>query len=177
MNESGVGFGTSGARGLADKMTDRVCYAYTLGFLQHLHEANLIQKSDSVFIAGDLRPSTPRIITACIEAIKDFGGEVVFAGFIPTPAVALAGLNAHCASIMVTGSHIPDDRNGIKFYKPAGEIMKSDEAGIKAQSVDLPESKFSSNGNFLQAHDLPSIDARPEQLYLDRFLGFFPEQL
>jgi phosphomannomutase len=30
---------------------------------------------------------------------------------------------------MVTGSHIPDDRNGIKFYRPAGEMLKDDEAG------------------------------------------------
>ena len=33
---SGVKFGTSGARGLADEMSDLVCYAYTVGFLQYL---------------------------------------------------------------------------------------------------------------------------------------------
>ena len=31
---------------------------------------------------------------------------------------------------MVTGSHIPFDRNGLKFYRPDGEITKDDEAGI-----------------------------------------------
>jgi len=31
---------------------------------------------------------------------------------------------------MVTGSHIPADRNGIKFTKRSGEILKSDEPGI-----------------------------------------------
>ena len=36
MTESGVKFGTSGARGLAADMTDRVCYAYTAGFLRYL---------------------------------------------------------------------------------------------------------------------------------------------
>jgi glutamate-1-semialdehyde aminotransferase len=36
MSESGVAFGTSGARGLVADMTDRVCYAYTAGFLQYL---------------------------------------------------------------------------------------------------------------------------------------------
>ena len=36
MELSGVGFGTSGARGLAPAMTDRVCYAYTAGFLDYL---------------------------------------------------------------------------------------------------------------------------------------------
>ena len=31
---------------------------------------------------------------------------------------------------MVTGSHIPADRNGLKFYTPAGEITKPEEAAI-----------------------------------------------
>ena len=43
------------------------------------------------------------------------------------------------ASIMVTGSHIPDDRNGIKFNRPRGEILKPDEARIRDQIVTLPE--------------------------------------
>ena len=33
---------------------------------------------------------------------------------------------------MVTGSHIPADRNGLKFYTRAGEITKADEAAITA---------------------------------------------
>ena len=36
MEQTGVAFGTSGARGLATEMTDLVCYAYTKGFLQYL---------------------------------------------------------------------------------------------------------------------------------------------
>jgi len=37
---------------------------------------------------------------------------------------------------MVTGSHIPDDRNGIKFNKCAGEVLKSDEKGMSSQIVE-----------------------------------------
>jgi phosphomannomutase len=33
---------------------------------------------------------------------------------------------------MVTGSHIPADRNGLKFYVPGGEIGKADEVAILA---------------------------------------------
>ena len=50
-------------------------------------------------------------------------------GFIPTPAVTCWAMSQRIASIMVTGSHIPDDRNGIKFNRPAGEILKADEPG------------------------------------------------
>jgi len=37
---------------------------------------------------------------------------------------------------MVTGSHIPDDRNGIKFNMPWGEVLKADEAEISRKNTD-----------------------------------------
>lgn len=38
---------------------------------------------------------------------------------------------------MITGSHIPADRNGIKFYLPDGEIAKEDELAIGAAAAEL----------------------------------------
>ena len=61
MDRSGVKFGTSGARGLADAMTDQVCYVYTRGFLQYLSSRGELEAGSDVALAGDLRPSTPRI--------------------------------------------------------------------------------------------------------------------
>ncbi len=58
------------------------------------------------------------------------GVPVTDCGAAPTPALALAAMRAGAASVMVTGSHIPADRNGLKFYTPAGEITKADEAAI-----------------------------------------------
>ena len=74
MAESGVGFGTSGARGLADAMTDRVCYLYTIGFLQYLEKDGAIHPGDAVALAGDFRPSTPRIMAAATAAIESIDG-------------------------------------------------------------------------------------------------------
>ena len=132
MNESGVKFGTSGARGLADDMTDAVCYAYTLGFLQHLRDTGDLRGAGSLGIAGDFRPSSPRIMAACARAADDLGVAVINCGFIPTPAVAAYGIANGMPTLMVTGSHIPDDRNGIKFNRPEGEILKEDEEAIRA---------------------------------------------
>jgi phosphomannomutase len=39
---------------------------------------------------------------------------------------------------MVTGSHIPFDRNGIKLYRTEGEISKADESAIQSSVIDLP---------------------------------------
>lgn len=171
MEQSGVKFGTSGARGLAVEMTDQVCYTYTKGFLQYLEGAGELKKNgEEVAIAGDLRPSTARIMGAVAKAASDMGYQPVNCGFIPSPAVALYGLENTCPAIMVTGSHIPADRNGIKFNKCTGEILKYDEEQIREQVVEVDESIFGPEG-----FELPeeNIDARIN--YVHRYLKAFPK--
>ncbi len=173
MQRSGVVFGTSGARGLAQCMTDRVCYAYTLAFLQHLEKQGLIHPGDEVLVGGDFRPSTPRIMAACLQAIADLGYRPLNGGDIPSPAVANLGLRRGIASLMVTGSHIPDDRNGIKFNRPDGEILKPDEAAIREQVVMLPKTLFDDQGMAREPFALPAVDSAARRAYLSRYLDFF----
>ncbi len=171
MQRSGVKFGTSGARGLADAMTAPVCHAYAKGFLQYLEaDGQLKRRGEPVAIAGDLRPSTGRIMGAVARAATDLGYAPVNCGRIPSPAVALHGLERGCPAIMVTGSHIPADRNGIKFNKCTGEILKYDEEQIRQQVVELDEALPGGRGL-----DLPEeeIDARID--YVNRYLRTFPE--
>jgi len=171
MQQSGVKFGTSGARGLAVEMTDQVCYTYTKGFLKYLEESGELKKNgESVAIAGDLRPSTRRIMAAVAKAVSDMWYVPVNCGYIPSPAVALYGIENTCPAIMVTGSHIPDDRNGIKFNKCTGEILKYDEEQIREQVVDVDESLFGKEAFTLPEED---IDARIN--YVNRYLRTFPE--
>jgi len=174
MAQSGVGFGTSGARGLAVAMSGRVCYAYTMGFLQYLEKCGDIRPGDEVVVGGDFRPSTPRILEACMRAIADLGYVPLNGGFIPSPAVANEGLRRGVASLMVTGSHIPDDRNGIKFNKPDGEVLKPDEAAIREQEVQIPRSLFDESGAFTDAAAETMVDASVARHYVSRYLDFFP---
>ncbi len=176
MNSSGVKFGTSGARGLAEAMTDRVCYAYTTGFLGYLRAAGQIGPDSAVGIAGDLRPSTSRIMIACARAALDLGCRPRHLGRIPSPAAAAWGMAQGAPTLMVTGSHIPDDRNGIKFNLPTGEILKQDEEGIRAQPLRVTDALFDRNGTFIQAQAaaLPAEDPAAYRAYLARYLEFFP---
>ncbi|MFN3795973.1 phosphomannomutase [Sphingobium yanoikuyae] len=174
MIQSGVAFGTSGARGLVVAMTDRVCFAYSCAFLQHLSSIGQFAPGRHVAIAGDLRPSTPRIMAACAAAIRHMGGEVDNCGFVPSPAVAAHGFANDIPSLMVTGSHIPDDRNGIKFNRTDGEVLKPDEQGIRAQSVDLPD-LFDDQGMLKDAQPAsPLIDAATP--YIARYVDAFGAQ-
>jgi len=176
MKRSRVEFGTSGARGLVTDMTDAVSYAYTLGFLQHCARRAALAPRGAVALAGDLRPSTGAILSACARAVADRGYEPVHLGRIPSPAVAAFGLAQGIPSLMVTGSHIPDDRNGIKFNLPTGEILKADEAAIRAQEVELPPGLFTAAGGLAteKVAALPPIDPAGYQAYVARYLNFFP---
>ena len=171
---SGVSFGTSGARGQVTKMTDQVCYAYTVAFLQYLSKSGELDQGYCVGVAGDLRESTEHIMIAVARAIIDSGYQPVNCGNIPSPAVAFYGLQHAIPTIMVTGSHIPDDRNGIKFNKASGEILKDDEEGICAQVIALPFELFSDNGTFVNAeNNLGEINQDAANIYVQRYLDFF----
>ena len=127
-------FGTSGVRGLVSDMTDRECFLYTLAFLRYVRTKSSPQ---GVAIAGDRRKSTPRILEAVAFAAHQEGLRVDSCGLVPTPAVTVYGLKREMPSIMVTGSHIPEDRNGIKYNMPWGEVLKTDEAEISRRYRDL----------------------------------------
>ncbi|RMG90491.1 MAG: phosphomannomutase [Candidatus Dadabacteria bacterium] len=175
MEQTGVKFGTSGARGLAQAITDRVAYAYTLGFLQHLETLGEFGPGTPVAVGGDHRPSTPRILRAVARAVADRGGRVVNGGLLPSPALALYGFTEGIPSVMVTGSHIPDDRNGIKYTRPGGEILKRDEAAIREQVVELPDELFDPAGNLVAPPELPPEDPTASRRYVERYLAAFPE--
>ncbi len=173
MLSSGVGFGTSGARGLVSQMTDLVCYSYTRAFLAYCEKSFSSEKS--VAIAGDLRPSTGRILRVIATAAEDMGWNVIYGGRIPSPAIALYGIEKTLPTIMVTGSHIPADRNGIKFNHPKGEISKKDEVGIRSENLELDDSQFGDDGMLENPVRLPDENTEARESYKNRYLDFFGE--
>jgi phosphomannomutase len=93
--------------------TSEVCIA----FLDAMQKKFTFKK-----VAMDNRPSSPKMAAIICGAIESYGFEVDFYGVLPT--LALQSMSDKIPSIVVTGSHIPFDRNGIKFYRPDGEISK-----------------------------------------------------
>jgi phosphomannomutase len=176
-------FGTSGLRGLVKDITDLEAYINVKGSLHYLLNIGDIRAKSTVVIAGDLRPSTDRIMRACARAILDLGFEVENAGKIPTPALVFRAISNGRAGVMVTGSHIPFDRNGIKINKSVGEVLKSDEPGIIAEvervcaeeySQTATASGFDASGMLKHAPELPALDHAAEDAYVNRYLNCFP---
>lgn len=134
-------FGTSGLRGLSIDLKGPAAAVYADAFARHLIGSGLARLGDPILIGRDFRDSSPDIAAIAIGALARAGLSPLDCGTVPTPALALYGLALGAAGLMVTGSHIPADRNGIKFYRPDGEIDKTDEQAIAAlaaehQSID-----------------------------------------
>lgn len=119
-------FGTSGLRGLVTELTPDVVAAHVHAFIR------ACETGTGLFVGRDLRDSSPALAAAVIAAARARGLAVTDCGAVPTPALALVAMRAQAAAVMVTGSHIPADRNGLKFYTPRGEISKAGEAAILA---------------------------------------------
>jgi phosphomannomutase len=175
-------FGTSGLRALVTDMTDLECYINTVGFLAFLQQDEGLEDGSTVYLAGDLRDSTPRIMRAVHQAIADAGFQTINCGLIPTPAVAYYAMQHQAPGIMVTGSHIPADRNGIKFYKASGEVLKEDEQSIfdavrevRERLYGQPEenSPFDAKGLLESPLELPALSDEAKQAYLDRHTAVF----
>ena len=146
-------FGTSGLRGLAVDLVGNGARRYAAAFVRHLQTTGQAG-SGKVYLARDYRSSSPAILADCAVAVRAAGLQPIDCGMLPTPALALHAMALGGAAIMVTGSHIPADRNGLKFYVPTGEISKDDEAGIAAALLDeVPEGSSATVDQYPQAGD------------------------
>ncbi len=169
-------FGTSGLRGLNTALTDKVCYVYTVAFLQYLEEVQLLKPGSYIQLAGDLRINTDHILKVIQQAILDKGYLINYCGKIATPALAYSSLTQQQPGMMVTGSHIPDNMNGIKFYKATGEILKRDELRILKQVVHLSNDLFNENGVIQkEVQPLREINTQAANNYCERYQDFFPK--
>lgn len=175
-------FGTSGRRGEVVHLTDLEIYVNVLGELEYLQSLGDITRRDEFYCALDLRPSSERLYRAIEHAIRDAGMQPVNMGRVPTPALMYYAVSRGKGSIMVTGSHIPFDRNGYKLNTSRGELLKEHEQPInqavsrvraRIYGQDFAESLFDERGMFKSAHPDTSPSSTAASLYIDRYVNFF----
>jgi phosphomannomutase len=192
-----LGFGTSGRRGKVVDLTQLEIYLNALAELQYLQSLPLteggIRRGEDFYFAYDLRPSSSEFVAqeegrgeiaqAIVQAITDAGMQAVNLGRIPTPALASFALSQNKGSIMVTGSHIPFERNGYKTNSSRGELLKQQEAPINEQVRQVRQrlyeqpwgqSLFDERGMLKSGHqELPAEHGAARAAYIERFTNFF----
>ena len=109
---------------LTPKEVDIISRAFTVWLIDHCKHRPL-----RIAVGMDSRLSGPSLKQACIDALKDCGVCVIDCGMASTPAMFMATVypEVHCdGAIMLTASHLPSDRNGMKFFTPQGGLESSE---------------------------------------------------
>lgn len=164
-DDTAISFGTSGLRGPADGFTPSRVAAYVGAFLERVAP----EGERIVVIGADLRESSPRIAALCVAAAEQAGFDVVYAGNVPTPALAAYAMARNWPGMMVTGSHIPESHNGLKFYRRDGEFLKEDEEPVqRAADARLTEGADLNTGNLRDIE--PAVAAE----YVARYRDVWP---
>lgn len=79
----------------------------------------------TLVVGRDGRHSSPGLLAALVEGLRESGRDVVDIGRVPTPVLYFAAEHLETRSgVMVTGSHNPSDYNGLKIVL-AGETLHS----------------------------------------------------
>ena len=107
-------FGTDGVRGVVGE-------TLTADLVERLGKAAAPWCGRGrVFVGRDTRASGPELEEAFAEGSPPPGGTAVLAGVLPTPAVALLGLDL---GAVISASHNPPEYNGVKFFDRDGRKL------------------------------------------------------
>lgn len=124
----------SDIRGNVSDVTPEVSYYLAMGFCGWLSEKTGKMMSDlTVSIGCDPRLSSEELKASAISAMTVMRGKVFDCGLASTPAMFMSTVfDAYkCdGAIMITASHLPADRNGLKFFDKDGSLNKDDIADI-----------------------------------------------
>jgi phosphoglucosamine mutase len=107
-------FGTDGVRGVVGE-------TLTAELVERLGKAAALWCGRGrVFVGRDTRASGPELEDAFARGVASAGGSAVLAGVLPTPAVALLGLDL---AAVISASHNPPEYNGVKFFDHDGRKL------------------------------------------------------
>jgi len=119
------------ATGAGANLTEEAARRLASAFVLWLGERGI--KKPLVAVGMDSRLSGPALKAACCGGLTGMGADVIDCGMASTPAMFMTtvteGFMADGA-IMVTASHMPSDRNGLKFFTRDGGLEKSDIASL-----------------------------------------------
>lgn len=149
------GVALEGVAGEAVNLTPEIAYKLGQGFVSWLTDTVDKAASDLVVAVGrDSRISGPALMTGLAEGMMDLGARVYDCAIASTPAMFMSTVTEgyRCdGGIMLTASHLPFNRNGLKFFTAQGGLNKPDITAILS---------LASENNFLTAATKGEIEER-----------------
>ena len=165
------GTAASGVPGETINLTDEILGRISYGFAAWLYENVTPQSGETFTIAlgHDSRISAQRIKDAILPPLLDSCINVKDCGLSSTPAMFMTTVDFDCdASIEITASHHPWNKNGLKFFIKKGGLEAADIEAILTNAQygvkpDLPE-------------DMPKGEVTSEQ-YMNNYAAMLREKI
>ncbi|MBU0572082.1 hypothetical protein KKH23_00730 [Patescibacteria group bacterium] len=144
-------FGTSGIRGPADTLfTEQFCFDIGKTFIKFLEKH---YKTGPIAVGIDPRDSSPRIKKQLFKGLATSDLKLFDEGITPVPSMNWLIKNTEIeAGVVVTGSHIAPELNGVKFYAHDEEVSYEDQKNIESIYEELKEKEKP-----------PELEARTQQ--------------
>ena len=157
-----------GVEGEPCRLTDEAVQGIVSAFALWVSKKANKEATQLVIAVGrDSRLSGPRIAAATIKALQSAGIHVLDCGLASTPAMFMTTVDLGCdAAVQITASHHPWNRNGLKFFLPAGGIESADLGEILALA-EKGSTAPSANGVVKQSDYMKQYAARLRRLIID----------
>lgn len=132
------GVALEGVPGEAVNLTDEAVAGIVKAFLYRLAQKTG-KKKLTLAIGHDSRLSAERISACAVRAANESGADVLFTGLSSTPSMFMLLQEkdiAADASVMITASHLPYNKNGLKFFVKEGGLEGKDISEILSLAAE-----------------------------------------
>ena len=142
------GVALEGIEGESVNLTNEVTTALAQAFVAWLGEKNG-KTAQAIAVGSDSRLSSPTLRQAFADGAAAAGATVLNFGMASTPAMFMAIVDEQLhadGAVMVTASHLPWNRNGLKFFTAKGGLEKADIARILELAPQFMGAEKKGNG-------------------------------
>ena len=170
LNKKGL-FGTSGIRGPADTLfTEQFCFDIGKTFVKFLEK---YYKIGPIAVGMDPRDSSPRIKKQLFQGLITSNTALFDEGITPVPSMNWLIKNTEVeAGIIVTGSHIAPELNGVKFFAHDEEISYEDQKNIEKLYEEIKEKETPPNTEVQT-----TVETRARDTYAEMLTGLIKDSL
>lgn len=135
------GIATEGVEGESVNLTEEAVNRIAGGFVKFLRD-KLGKRDLKIAIGTDSRVSAQKLKAAAIKALVANGVKVLDCSMASTPAMFMSIIFDETkadGSIMMTASHLPFNRNGMKFFTRDGGLEKADITAVLKNAAQVDE--------------------------------------
>ena len=144
---------------LTEESAANIAKAFCVWLISHTGKTKVC-----VAVGYDSRISSPALCDAIVNGITSTGHDAVVTGLSTTPSMFMLlkdekrQAETYChGAIMITASHLPANRNGMKFFSPNGGLESSDVAELLEMAAEY---------HFATPN---TLGERTEKSYLDEY--------